>query len=186
MAGRKAKQLAHFRLMAAPSRPSAWRRSSSTTSGRRLRQCGRPRPDRAGAAGAGFSRRRSGAWRSEMRRWPAQPKKRLTRLQYDSGQMLDLERGRSFDPQPPCVAVQEPQSRGVFWARGAVDLHSAAMGGRFRDLRCRPSAEMISDEAKPCVFKRSVRVVAMKSESGRGKLRAGLLIKGVLMASSPP
>jgi hypothetical protein len=40
---------------------------------------------------------------------------------------------------------------------------------------------MISVEAKPCALRLSLKVAPANSESGRGKLREGLLISGLLM-----
>jgi hypothetical protein len=44
--------------------------------------------------------------------------------------------------------------------------------------------EMISVEAKPCALRTSLKVALSNSESGRGKLREGLLIGTGLMPSS--
>jgi len=46
--------------------------------------------------------------------------------------------------------------------------------------------EMISVEAKPCALRMSLRVALNSSESGRGKLREGLLMGMGLMPSSAP
>ena len=45
---------------------------------------------------------------------------------------------------------------------------------------------MISVEAKPCALRLSLKVAPVKSESGRGKLREGLLIEVALMPSLAP
>ena len=46
--------------------------------------------------------------------------------------------------------------------------------------------ERISAEAKPCDFRTPVKVGASRSDSGRGKLRAGLLMQGIVVPSSRP
>ncbi len=132
---------------------------------------------------AGFSLRRNGAWRSEMRPIACQPKNRLTRSNTTADRCW-ISRAAGPSTRSTRVAGSGGASVGVFWARGQLifigSLWVAISGPAMSAQRA-----MISDEAKPCVFSASVMVVAIKSESGRGKLRAGLLIKGVLVASSP-
>ena len=179
MPGRPAKhaEKPHFRLMAAPRRARAWRRSSSAISGR-------PSAIRAATAGSGGgggvagSRRRSGAWRSAIcaDRLPAE--EAIDPLQDHRRQMLDLERRRAFHPQH-----QRGRFRGlVARARGQLiligSLWAATSGPTMSPQRAR-----ISAEAKPCDLRASLRVAPRKSESGRGKLRGALLMGGALMPS---
>ncbi len=115
-------------LMAAPSRASACRRSSSSISGSvRAMRLGRGGIGRRAAAGG--ARGRSGACRSRRPadRLPAE--EAVDPLQDDAGQVLDFERGRAFDPQHQGAGLGGLGRRA---ARGHWIFTGSAVGGDLR------------------------------------------------------
>ena len=133
--GRKAQ----FRLMAAPRRASAWRKSSSSTAGR-LAAMRATISGSSGGGRVGGSRRRSGAWRKAMRPIACQPKKRLTRSRITADKCWISSAAGPSTRSTKVAGSATPSSGPRRIGARPGDLHRLAVGGDFRRRRCRPSA----------------------------------------------
>ena len=92
--------------------------------------------------------------------------KSIDALEDHAGHMLDLERGRTFDPEH-----QGGRLRVVLWPPRPLNLDRLAVLPMISAQRVTSSLE-----AKPCRAKPSFKVLRSKSASGRGKLDAGLVM----------
>src|SRR6185437_14942885 len=118
-----------------------------------------------------------------MRPMACQPKNRFTRSRITADRCwISMAAGpstRSTSVAGSGDASPEPEP---IW-RGQL-IFSGSLWAAISGPAMSAQRAMISAEAKPCALSASLKVAPSSSESGRGKLRAGLLIQGGLMPSS--